>query len=294
MGYSRITILIVPSANGSLRKFKIAYRYIYCGLISLAILSAIGVGTIVHTIKLYRQNRAFEEIRLENAELRASLKKSEIVTQKLTRKISALTRLSARLKAISGLASFHAKKPQISTTTQLGMGGVTLGSVPNAGLLLALERRAETLEQNLKVLQSYIQSEKPFSTPSIYPAEGFISSGFGSRPNPFTSLPDFHEGIDISNEFGTPVVATGQGKVIHAGTLGSFGLTIEIEHENGIQTLFGHLAKIYVKVGEEVTPGEKIGLMGNTGMSTGPHLHYEVRIKEQPVNPRPYLTRRIG
>jgi murein DD-endopeptidase MepM/ murein hydrolase activator NlpD len=107
-------------------------------------------------------------------------------------------------------------------------------------------------------------------------------------------LPDFHQGIDISNNFGTPVVATAQGKVIHAGYLGSFGLTVQIEHEGGISTLFGHLAKIDVKTGDQVVRGQKIGLMGNSGMSTGPHLHYEVRLNEQPVNPKPYLIRKAG
>jgi len=107
-------------------------------------------------------------------------------------------------------------------------------------------------------------------------------------------LPDFHEGIDICNEYGTPVLATAQGTIIHAGTLGSFGQTIEIDHANGITTLFGHLAKIYVKVGQEVNRGDKIGLMGNSGMSTGPHVHYEVRVHDQAVNPKPYLARRPG
>jgi murein DD-endopeptidase MepM/ murein hydrolase activator NlpD len=124
------------------------------------------------------------------------------------------------------------------------------------------------------------------------PAAGFISSSFGSRLNPFTNLPDFHEGVDICNDYGTPVHATAQGTVIHAGSLGSFGQTIEIQHENGITTLYGHLAKIFVKVGQDVSRGQKIALMGNSGMSTGPHVHYEVLIHDQPVNPRPYLTRR--
>jgi murein DD-endopeptidase MepM/ murein hydrolase activator NlpD len=166
------------------------------------------------------------------------------------------------------------------------MGGVT----SNPGDLGVLENRAEMLEQSLKGLQSYIQTEKPFSRPSIHPTSGFISSSFGGRRNPFSNLPDFHQGIDISGDHGTPVISTAQGRVKIAGFYGSFGLTIQVEHENGMTTLFGHLSKVYVKPGEEVRRGQKIGLMGNTGMSTGPHLHYEVRINDQPVNPKPYLA----
>ncbi len=286
MGDSRFTILIVPNANASCRKIKISSQTISYALIVLAILGAIGLGTIAYYLRIYNQAQA---IRRENAVLKASLKESEFLAQKLNKKISALARLSARLKAISGMPPLQARK---QATPSFGMGGVTLGRNPKN--LIALEKRAEMLEQNLKVLQSYIQTEKPFNRPSMYPTEGFISSSFGSRRNPFSNLPDFHEGIDISGDFGTPVVATAQGKVTMASYYGSFGLAIQIEHENGMTTLFGHLAKIYVKAGEEVRRGQKIGLMGNTGMSTGPHLHYEVRIDEQAVNPRPYLVRSLN
>ena len=286
MGDSRFTILVVPNANASLRKFKISSVTLFYAFIVLAIFAAIGVGTILQYLRIQKQAEAAHK---ENAELRASLKKSEFLAKKLNRKISALTRLSARLKAVSGMPTL-ARKQQ--PPAAIGMGGVTFGETPNPGQLAMLEHRAEMLEQNLKVLQSYIQTEKPFNTPSLIPAEGFISSSFGSRMSPFTNLPDFHQGIDISGDYGTPVIATAQGKIAMAGYFGSFGLTVQIEHENGITTLFGHLAKIYVKPGEEVVRGEQIGLMGNTGMSTGPHLHYEVRINEQPVNPRPYLVRK--
>ena len=283
---SRFTILIVPNAKASCRKVKISSRTLLYAFIILAVFGALGVGTILHYVRIFRQAQAATQ---ENEELKASLKESEILAQKLNKKISALTRLSARLKAVAGMPPLHARKQQLNS---FGMGGVTLGGNPQE--LADVEKRAEMLEQNLKVLQSYIQTEKPFSRPSIFPTEGFISSTFGARRNPFSNLPDFHQGVDISNSYGTPVLATAQGKVAMASYYGSFGLTVQIEHDNGMTTLFGHLGKIYVKVGEEVRRGQKIGLMGNTGMSTGPHLHYEVRINDQSVNPKPYLVRRIS
>jgi len=286
---SRFTILIVPSGRSELRKFKISSKYLSYGLITLAMLCALGIGTIVHYVKVYKQAKIVEKVQQENANLRASLEKSEVLAQKLNRKISSLSRLSARLKAITGLGRSPLKEEQAPAG---GMGGVSLSQAPDPGQLMALEKKAELLEKNLKGLQSYIDTKKPFSTPSIPPAPGFISSTFGSRLNPFTNLPDFHEGIDICNSYGTPVLATARGTVIHAGSLGSFGQTVEIDHGNGITTLFGHLSKIHVKVGQVVSRGERIGLMGNSGMSTGPHVHYEVRVHDQAVNPRPYLARR--
>ena len=284
MGDSRFTILIVPNAKASCRKIKISSLTIFYAFIILAVFGSVGVGTILYYLKIYRNAQT---VRQENVVLKANLKKSEVVAQKLHRKISALTRLSARLKAVSGMPVLQARK---NAPLTFGMGGVTR----HPERLLTLEKRAELLEQNLKGLQSYIQTEKPFSRPSLFPTEGFISSHFGGRRNPFSNLPDFHEGIDISGDFGTPVLATAQGKVKMARYYGSFGLVVEIEHDNGMTTLFAHLAKAYVKPGEEVRRGQKIGLMGNTGMSTGPHLHYEVRINDQPVNPKPYLVRRAG
>ena len=282
MGDSRFTILIVPNAKSSCRKIKISSLTIFYAFIILAAVGSAGVGTIVYYLKIYRNAQA---VRQENVVLHASLKESEVLAQKLNRKISALTRLSARLKAVSGMPVLHARKHAPVT---FGMGGVTR----HPEKLLTLEKRAELLEQNFKVLQSYIQTEKPFSRPSLSPTEGFISSQFGGRLNPFSNLPDFHEGIDISGDYGTPILATAQGKVKMAQYYGSFGLAVEIEHDNGMSTLFAHLAKTYVKPGDEVRRGQKIALMGNSGMSTGPHLHYEVRINQQPVNPRPYLVRR--
>ena len=284
MDNSRFTILIVPNTKASCRKIKICSRTIYYAFIVLAIFAAVGIGTILHYVRI---NKQADSIREENASLKASLQESQLLADKLNRKISALTRLSGRLKAISGMPTLAKKSPRSLTT--FGMGGVTQGRFEKDGELGLLERKAEILEQSLKGLQSYIQTEKPFSRPSLFPTEGFVSSPFGGRRNPFSNLPDFHEGIDISGQHGAPVLATAQGKVTMAGFYGSFGLTIQIEHDNGMQTLFGHLSKVLVKPGEDVRKGQKIGLMGNTGMSTGPHLHYEVRVNDQPVNPRPYL-----
>jgi murein DD-endopeptidase MepM/ murein hydrolase activator NlpD len=289
MADRRYTIIIVPETGTTLRKLRISSRFISSVIIGLACLLVAGLGTMVHYIKMFTQAQSLQKVQQENVRLKANLKQSEVLTQRLNRKVSELSKLSIKLKAMAGLPRITAKK---EPAPRMGMGGVRMDNAPDSSELTLLENRAESLEKSLLGLHSYLEKNNPFSTPSIPPSEGFISSSFGVRRNPFTSLPDFHEGLDISNEIGTPIVATANGVVRFAGTKGSFGRVIEVQHEHGISTLFGHLAKVLVQPGDQVTRGETIGLMGNTGKSTGPHLHYEVRVNDQPVNPKGYLVRK--
>jgi murein DD-endopeptidase MepM/ murein hydrolase activator NlpD len=127
------------------------------------------------------------------------------------------------------------------------------------------------------------------STPSIWPTRGWITSGFGYRIYPFTGETKFHEGIDISTRVGTDVVATADGIVAETGYDITYGNNIIIDHGFGYVTRYGHLSRINVKTGEMVKRGQKIGEVGNTGFSTGPHLHYEIKINGVPVNPEHYI-----
>lgn len=128
------------------------------------------------------------------------------------------------------------------------------------------------------------------NTPSIWPVVGPLRSGFGGRSDPFGgSSFEFHKGQDISAPWGTPVVATANGIVVIAGWLRGYGWVVYVDHGNGLSTRYGHLSRIDVAVGQTLKRGEQLGLVGSTGRSTGPHLHYEVRINGQAINPIPYL-----
>ncbi|MBX3283375.1 MAG: M23 family metallopeptidase [Acidobacteria bacterium] len=126
--------------------------------------------------------------------------------------------------------------------------------------------------------------------PSIWPHEGKINNEFGFRRNPFGGRAyEFHGGMDIDGERGEQVFAPAGGTVIKAGWSGGYGNMIEIDHGNGLTTRYGHLSKIEIAVGDTITRGQEIGLIGSTGRSTGPHLHYEMRFNDRPVNPRHFL-----
>ena len=128
------------------------------------------------------------------------------------------------------------------------------------------------------------------STPSIWPVRGRISSAFGVRNSPFRQGIDFHRGIDIAAPIDTPVYAPAKGVVAFAGIQGGYGKVIFIKHRGGLSTRYGHLNKILVKEGQKVERGDIIGRVGNTGRSTGPHLHYEVRVGGVSVNPTKYIA----
>ena len=140
-------------------------------------------------------------------------------------------------------------------------------------------------------LQAYFQDQKSLlvSTPSIWPARGWVTSDFGQRLDPYTADRVMHEGIDIAAPHGKEVMAPSDGTVVFAGLEGGYGNVVVIDHGYGIKTRYGHLAKILVKAGEVVKRGHVVGAVGNTGRSTGPHLHYEVRVNGVPQNPRKFI-----
>ena len=130
-------------------------------------------------------------------------------------------------------------------------------------------------------------------TPSIWPTKGWKGRGFGIHTDPFTGYRRLHRGLDIANNTGTPVVATADGKVSSVGKVGRMGNMIVIEHGYGLKTKYGHLSKFAVKPGQRVKRGDIIGYMGDTGYSTGPHLHYETWRNGRALDPSGFILNRM-
>jgi len=149
-----------------------------------------------------------------------------------------------------------------------------------------MERESNKLEAQIAAIQARTSGSTPiFSGRFIRPVAGRISSGFGTRIHPISGKRKSHNGIDIAAGSGTPIKAAGSGKVITASYIRGYGNTIVIDHGGGISTLYGHCSRLYAKVGQSVKTGERIAAVGSTGYSTGPHLHFEVRVNGKPVNP---------
>jgi murein DD-endopeptidase MepM/ murein hydrolase activator NlpD len=154
-----------------------------------------------------------------------------------------------------------------------------------------LQEESKLREESIQELLSFLEDQKNIlaSTPSIWPARGFITSGFGYRRSPYTKTLRMHEGLDIANKVGTPIIAPADGIVVFAGIEGGYGKLLAIDHGYGITTRYGHLDSILVKEGDKIKRGKKIGTIGHTGLTTGPHVHYEVRVNGVPVNPKNYI-----
>jgi len=146
----------------------------------------------------------------------------------------------------------------------------------------------ELVQQDL-LLYMRENAQRLASTPSIWPVQGFISSKFGMRSSPFTGVRQLHRGLDIAALRGTPIYSPASGRVVFAQSDGAYGLSIEIDHGSGIVTRYAHMDKLHVKKGKIVKRGFQIGDVGNTGRSTGPHLHYEVLVNSVPTNPLAYI-----
>lgn len=151
---------------------------------------------------------------------------------------------------------------------------------------------AKLVESDIQNLSSAIFDQKDYlaSMPTVRPTGGWFTSGFGMRSSPYTGKPTMHEGLDLANHSGSPIFAPGSGVVTFAGTRPGYGNLITIDHGYGVQTQYGHVAKFSVRTGEKVKRGQRIGTVGSTGRSTGPHVHYEVRVNGIPVDPQYYIV----
>lgn len=146
-------------------------------------------------------------------------------------------------------------------------------------------------EEGFGFLLKHLEDQRNLlaSTPAIRPVKGWMSSKFGYRKSPFTGLREFHKGLDIATRKGTPIIATADGIITFVGVKGLMGRMVVIDHGHGMVTRYAHLEKALKKSGESVKRGDTIGLVGNTGRSTGSHVHYEVHLNGIPVNPEKYI-----
>jgi murein DD-endopeptidase MepM/ murein hydrolase activator NlpD len=156
-----------------------------------------------------------------------------------------------------------------------------------------LKGRTAEMESQLSVLEQVAvqRANRYLYTPNVWPVRGAITSHYGNRSDPFNGDAEMHLGMDISALYNSQVHAPADGVVIYSERKAAYGNLVIIDHGNGTTTRFGHLSRSLVKVGQTVKRNEVIGLVGMTGRATAPHLHYEVRLNDRPVNPRIYLPR---
>lgn len=213
----------------------------------------------------------------ENRRLRAENERQQLELNKLSNRVEAVEDTSRKLAEKSGMVSENTASP--------GAGGPALPLETDS--VDTLETKMNRLEKDLHAYEAVMGNSY---TPTVWPVEGKLESGFGGRRNPFGGGSyEFHSGQDIDAVWGAPVIAGASGKVMFVGWQNGYGQLVVIDHGGGLTTRYGHLSAIAASIGQTIQRGELLGKVGSTGRSTGPHLHYEVRINDEPVNPLPYL-----
>jgi murein DD-endopeptidase MepM/ murein hydrolase activator NlpD len=248
------------------------------------------------TISYISKTIQLAQIKHERAEQSMQITSLNKQVGEFQQQIQRLKEFDVKLRIIANLENAE------ETDSFLGVGGISPSArEPWQGTETDLQRmkteldrlctEAEFREKSFQELYSFLEGKKKelACTPAIWPARGWLTSRFGYRIDPFTGLRQLHEGIDIANRIGTPIVAPADGVVARVFNNFGFGLMVEINHGYGIVTRYGHLSKSYVKVGKRVKRGDRIAAIGNTGRATGPHLHYEVRLNGVPINPQNYI-----
>ncbi len=301
MGLFRLkdyTILLVPDHTSQVHRFRLTSRKIKALLIGGGVLLALLIFFGVFYFITLGQTRSFTMLQAENQDLKVQFKALTQQINNVQNQLNRVNELDHRVRLAIGIEQ--------NSNSEIGVGGPESDSPAMSQLLPAEEanrikkiaaklsqvgQSLDTQELSLEELDGYLEDNEALitATPSIWPARGWVTSEFGVRASPFHGEYALHEGIDIAASVGTLIRAPASGIIIHAGWDQGYGNLVSIAHGYGLTTRFGHCAEIMVKSGEAVKRGQVIAAVGATGRSTGPHLHYEVRIHGVPVNPRRYI-----
>lgn len=280
------TIFILPHAHARFRKLHVSRNFVIAmGALALAIGGAAAWAPhyFFHSRALADRAAAVE---LENQKLREDKTRYEAVVTHLGEELAAVESVAGKLASAVGIKDIPSEYPSGGAGRAFGARADIFGEES-----AALRKRIENLDTSFDRLeQAWGERLKVLaSTPSLAPVSGFFSDGFGWRRDPIDGAREFHKGVDIVASSGTPVRASADGLVTAAGRMAGYGAMIQVVHGFGMSTRYGHLSRVMVAPGQRVKRGEVIGLVGSTGRSTGPHLHYEVFRAGVQVDPRKYL-----
>ena len=294
----RFYILFVARGDdGQLRKIPIPVHYLYVFIVGAAVgfLSLTGIASsyakmllkVSHYNQLLHEKEQLDQLKDRYSRLEEVAKERDVQVASLgsiASEVSALYGLKSQPALVTGSPQQIQEAEVSSSLDQLGaLRTSALTGAATVGISLGMTRNATTADW-----------ARASSSPSLWPVEGQVTGSFGERIDPFNGEGAFHSGVDISSAYGHPVIAPADGVVTFADFFGGYGKAIMIDHGHGISTRYGHLSGFSVTSGQEVHRGDTIGYVGLSGRSTGPHLHYEVRINDTPVNPYKYLRMTVA
>ena len=293
--------MIVPDETTKVRRFHIP-KLLVRGTLVLILMVVAGLGYMVTDYYGIRKMIGdYERLRLEARQQKQQLLTFAKSIDDLQSEMNRLRQFDTKLRVMADLDSvvypeqvmgiggenpepFNPMEAELSFQDQALIKSMQTG-------LVRLSTEASIQERSFQELVEYLEDQKSLlaSTPSIWPAKGWKTSVFGYRTSPFTGRREMHKGVDVATRSGTPIIAPADGIVLFTGREGGFGNMVVIDHGYGIVTRYAHCSTIEVKLGQKVKRGDIIAKVGNTGRSTGPHLHYEVAVNGVPVNPMRYI-----
>lgn len=323
----RFSVIIVSDETSPVRRFEILKSTLRRGVWVAGIAALIGIGVAIDYVRVRIDNHELEGLRSEASARRAQVFEFQQKMEGVDRKLAQLQEFERKIRIIANLPGSAAsggadvtpagREQGDSTQTLDGEGGpedpfpVEVGGYsaqprvqrPPQGAdikkrVSLLRDAAETLgvvaegqSATLGDLVHALEGKQEFleASPSIWPAKGWLTSRYGYRVSPFTGKPQFHAGLDIAGAAGTEVIAPARGRVVFVGKRGPMGNSIVIDHGHGVRTQYGHNDELKVSLGQTVERGQVISTLGNTGRSTGPHLHYVVEVFGKTKDPLDFI-----
>ena len=301
-----MNIILVTGASARARTITVEARHWALG--GLALILLFVVFTFAFNFLTLKWAAAVQHPWLQAIVLADQREQAQRTQERVQGHLNAMAirlgELQAKMLLLDGIGERLAKaaglKPQELPSLAPGRGGAESTTMPSklisvsefTQLIDTLARQVDLRTDQLGVLEALLvaSSANRKFLPTLQPiVDGWFSSNFGYRIDPFSGQNSFHEGIDFPAEVGTPVVAAASGKVVYAEVHPQYGKMIEIDHGNGLVTRYAHAAQLFVKEGDLVVRGQRIAAVGSTGRSTGPHLHFEVRLNGAPQNPARFL-----
>lgn len=303
MGRRQWTLLLVSDSETKVRQYRFSREVVRLGIAMSIVAVAALSSTATIIIMKQREPRATAQLHEKNELLKSEIKYIRKQVNSLDAHLDNLARQDEQFRLVAGL------EPLSGDVQRVGIGGPGGSSDRNARLSLIdrdaselaaatadhvgeLVRRARLLSFSWREAADTLEvkHDKLKATPSIVPTEGYLTSAFSrSRWHPILDRPRAHEGVDITAPIGTPIVAAANGRVSRVGYEGDYGYLVEVDHGYGVVTRYAHASKTLVRKGQTVKRGERIALVGETGLAVGPHLHYEVLVDGRPKNPRNFF-----
>ena len=271
-------VVLAHSLHGRLRRVHVPHQALYFALLLAAVSGLTVVGFLSSYMRMSWKVANYNSLRQEVDVLRSKYRDLQKVTNEKNAQLATLQVFASEVSVAYGL-----KRKSVD--------------VDVADSLLTPSFR-ESIDQydflrHASISKIYRTFPKQWQTnirPSLWPLDGRLMSPFGGRSDPFSGEGAIHTGVDLSAQYGTPVRATADGMVAFASWGGQYGKLVIVDHGNGMQTYYAHMSQFDVITGQEIRRGDTVGRSGSSGKSTGPHLHYEVRMGGTPINPYPYLA----